>query len=40
MLPALPQGTLLHLQAFILDDPNENARGIEKLSNPLVWLAP
>ena len=39
VLPALPQGTLLHLQAFLLGDPNENDRGIEKLSNPLVYVA-
>jgi hypothetical protein len=40
VLPALPTGTLLHFQGLLLGDPNENDRGIEKLSNPLVWLAP
>jgi hypothetical protein len=39
-LPALPTGILLYLQGFLLGDPNETDRGVEKLSNPLVWLAP
>jgi hypothetical protein len=36
----LPTGILLYLQGFLLGDPNETDRGVEKLSNPLVWLAP